>query len=113
MVFQEGRDIVPGPSCLCSPCTGAKRSATMTLLFQGGVEFPTGGESARRPGAAARVRCGVWGKMPSVWVCGKGAACSADEPANPSGIGLPAGRFGEIPGPTVRVRMEEAGDSYD
>ena len=83
----------------------------MTLLFQGGVEFPTGGESAGRPGRgaqAARSR----GKVPFVRACGNRAACGADEPANPSGIGLPAGRSGEIPGPTVRVRMEEAGDSY-
>ena len=60
----------------------------MQVLFQGEVKFLTGGISGGAKGAAT------------------------DEPASPAGVGSSAGRTGEIPVPTVKVRMEEAGELY-
>lgn len=67
----------------------------LQLLFQGGVEFPTGGKSGGAKGVPWRRR---------------GVCDRADESATRACVGSHAGRTGEIPVPTVRVRMKEAGD---
>ena len=67
----------------------------LQVLFQGGVEFPTGGKSGGAKGVPWRRR---------------GACGRTDESATRVCVGSHAGRTGEIPVPTVRVRMKEAGD---